>query len=468
MKNDEIKIANNSNLIFIDTNILLNDPYVLEKLCVDSNHIVIPLTVLKELENLKNHIDLGPDARAAINEIDKLDIQNLSNFNIEIAQDFNGLDIDKTRADNQIISTFNYIIKSERYRGYKKYKLISEDASLRLIARSLYRNNNLVSIEKYRENLVEITRSDKALDVVSLELDKLTTDLKLDYDPKIFSKMSQNDGVIIEREDGKKSLFTRRHDELVMVKNNISLFGLKPLKEDDEINYEQLLALYHLCNKEVNCVFIEGKAGTGKTLISLVAALAQKDQYENLVITRPIMSLSNKDTIGFIPGSIEEKIKRWKDGFNQNLSFLEKKFPKKMITLAKKYKNKNAKGSGNNGHEKINEDLCIKYGFSFSTLDNIRGQTLFNSFFIVDEAQNLSPHAIRTIITRIGEGSKVVFCGDLKQIDNNKLSANSSGLAFAMEKMTGTSREALMVASCTLIWSVRSKLVEYASRVLKN
>lgn len=468
MKNDEIKIANNSNLIFIDTNILLNDPYVLEKLCVDSNHIVISLTVLKELENLKNHIDLGPDARAAINEIDKLDIQNLSNFSIEIGQDFNGLDIDKTRADNQIISTFNYIIKSERYQGYKKYKLVSEDTSLRLIARNLFRNNNLVSIEKYRENLVEITRSDKELDVIRLDLDKLTIDLKLDYDPKIFSKMSQNDGVIIEREDGRKSLFTRRLDKLVMIKNDVSLFGLKPLKGNDEINYEQLLALYHLCNKEVNCVFIEGKAGTGKTLISLVAALAQKDDYENLIITSPAIPLSGKDMYGFVPGSVAEKIKRWKDGFNQNLGFLEKKFPKKMMSLAKKFKSKNAKEPSNNEHDRINEDLCLKYGFNFSTLDTIRGQTLFNSFFIVDEAQNLSPHAMRTIITRIGEGSKVVFCGDLKQIDNNKLSANSSGLAFAMEKMTGTSKEALMVASCTLIWSVRSKLVEYASRVLKN
>lgn len=452
------------NLILVDTNVLINAPYALERFMDGKNKVVIPLIVLTGLDQLKKDPRIGADVREVIREIEKYAFDKNPLFEVEKNYDFSGIDLDKSRADYKIMATLNYILKSEHYRGYHLYKVVSNDLNMRIMAHALFKENPLVSIEPHKEEQVEQKNSKE--EILILSLPDFFCEFKIDYNPEIFGVLNQNAGIVIEHgEDLRRNLFIRSGDNLKLIKNDYSLFGLQAINGGNEPNYGQLLAFHQLLDSDVNCIFLQGKAGTGKTLIALAAALAQRKSFEQVIIANPMVSLSNNTKMGFLPGDMLEKSAPWLMPFEQNIRFLEKHVPEKMSRLTVPTSKADKKAYQKNS-ESEEVKLWSKYGLICQPLEYIRGQTIADSFIIVEESQNLSQHEIKTIVTRLGKGSKIVFCGDLSQIDIPYLTENSSGLTYAIEKMVGTSERAKMTGSVMLIKSVRSELAAYASEVL--
>jgi PhoH-like ATPase len=214
-------------------------------------------------------------------------------------------------------------------------------------------------------------------------------------------------------------------------------YGIKPR------NSEQTFALNAMLNPDISLVTISGKAGTGKTLLALAAALTKKRFYRQIFIARPVVPLSNKD-LGFLPGDVASKLDPYMQPLYDNLSVIENQF------------NEN----GSNG-KKIKE-LIEEEKIVITPISYIRGRSIVRVFFIVDEAQNLTPHEVKTIITRAGEGTKIIFTGDILQIDHPYLDAQTNGLAYIIEKMKGQN----LYAHINLEKGERSELAELASKIL--
>ncbi len=448
------------NIIVPDTNVLINDPFCFSRFIDGGNKVVVPLTVLTELDKLKKDLRLGIDVREVIRQVDKFGFSQNEFFEVERIMDFEGLDLEKGVPDYKILATFNHVVK--HYQA-SKFKLVTNDVSMRSIAHAIFRNNSKVAVEVYKQEQVEQKNSRAEIPV--LEIPDFPLDMALPYNSDLYGAINENGAIIVRyqaKKDWKKNLFVRKGEYLRMVKNDFTLFGLQAINGGDDPNFGQLAAFTNLTDKNVSCVFLEGQAGTGKTLIALAAAMDQKNNYEEIVIANPMVPLSNRTNMGFLPGDISEKTAPWLMPFEQNLRFLEKVSPDRMSRLVENQQPKR------NGNQQVVPELKLKdkYGLIVQPLEYIRGQTITNAFIIVEEAQNLSQHEMKTIITRLGKDSKIVFCGDLSQIDIPYLNIYSSGLTYAIEKMVGIEEKNKMVASIMLSKTVRSELAAFASEVL--
>ena len=208
-------------------------------------------------------------------------------------------------------------------------------------------------------------------------------------------------------------------------------------------NAEQSFALDAIMNPDIRLVTIQGVAGTGKTLLSLAGALEQRRNYHQIYLARPIVPLSNKD-IGYLPGDITSKLNRYMEPLWDNLKYIKSQFSEK---------DKELKAI----NEMIENEKIVICPLAF-----IRGRSLSNMFFIVDEAQNLTPHEVKTIITRAGENTKIIFTGDIYQIDTPYLDAQSNGLSYLIDKVKGQS----LYAHITLQKGERSELANLANDLL--
>ena len=214
-------------------------------------------------------------------------------------------------------------------------------------------------------------------------------------------------------------------------------FGIEPR------NTEQTFALEVLTDPDIKLVSLTGKAGTGKTLLALAAALSQMSDYKQILLARPIIALSNKD-LGYLPGNAQEKVAPYMQPLFDNLNVIRHQF------------------SANSSELKKIEDLQKSGQLVIEALAFIRGRSLSETYCIIDEAQNLTPHEIKTIVTRAGEGTKIVFTGDLQQIDQPYLDAESSGLIYMINRMRGQA----LFAHINLVRGERSALAELASNLL--
>jgi PhoH-like ATPase len=225
-------------------------------------------------------------------------------------------------------------------------------------------------------------------------------------------------------------------EHLRKVDKNV-IYGITPR------NAEQTFAVDALTNHDVQLVSMTGKAGTGKTLLALAAALHVRKTYRQIFVARPIVPLSNKD-IGYLPGDVESKLAPYMQPLWDNLKVIQDQFPET-----------------DKNHQLI-DSLLKEEKLVIEPLSYIRGRSLQRIFFIVDEAQNLTPHEIKTIITRAGEGSKLVFTGDIYQIDHPYLDAQSNGLSYLIDKFKGQK----LYAHINLEKGERSVLAELASNLL--
>ncbi len=443
------KTKSKTKLFILDTNVILHDSECLYNF--QDNDIVIPISVLEELDQFKRgNEQIHYNAREFLRQLDTLSYSDTKTDH-KVLEDHQGTvrvvvnhnwhqDVEASfQEDNPDHRILNCAFKLAEDNPDREVVLISKDTNMRLKARSLhlhaedYTTDKIESIEKIYTGvrLIENFPSE-AIDQLYSDQGFIDSDLLAKIDNPI-----PNENFILR--NGQKSglaTYCPQSENLVHV-DKLHAYGIKPR------NVEQSFAIRALLDPDIKLISITGKAGTGKTLLALAAALEQRSDYRQIYLARPIIPLSNRD-IGFLPGDIQSKIDPYMKPLFDNLSFIKHQF-KKNDPRAKKI------------DELLEVDKLV-----ITPLTYIRGRSFQKVFFIVDEAQNLTPHEVKTIITRAGEGTKIVFTGDINQIDQPYLDSLSNGLSYLINRFTGQS----VYTHVTLQKGERSALADLASNLL--
>lgn len=439
----------NPKVFVLDTNVILHDCSCIHKF--EENNIVIPIRVIEELDNFKKGTDsLSFHAREFVRNIDSLSSDkifnggvtlgpNLGKMMIKLERKFHpdlALNFSPDKNDHHILNTAYHLHKEL---PKNQVILVTKDVNLRMKAKA----TGLLAEDytsDYVKNIDSLYSGKRIEENVEEELIKrmYASPYAVAVESSSFSApLMPNEYVILRNH--KKSALAVYDSQARQVKkvDKVSAYGITPR------NAEQAFALHAVLNPAVRLVTISGKAGTGKTLLALAGAIEQRKDFRQIYMARPIVPLSNKD-MGFLPGDVEEKLAPYMQPLYDNLGVIQNQF-----------------SSIDHKHKKIKELLDEKK-LVISPLSYIRGRSLVNIYFIVDEAQNLTPHEIKTIITRAGENTKMVFTGDIFQIDHPYLNTFSNGLSYLIEKM----RDQSISAHITLEKGERSLLADLASDIL--
>lgn len=436
-------------ILVLDTNVILHDYECIHRF--EDSDIVIPITVLEELDQFKKgHDQINFNAREFIRLLDSKSGEKLVKSGAKIGPGSGKIRIITehlhepevkeifldNRPDHRILSVCYYLSKKTRTR--KEVVLVSKDVNLRLKAKSL----QLIAQDYSTDRIQDIDRLYKGkrmiTDFASNLIEKLyTPEGLLDADETGLDDLYPHEYLILK--NGRKSAlayFNTEENRLERVEKN-KAYGITPR------NAEQTFALHALTNPDISLVTLSGKAGTGKTLLALASALNVRKRYRQIYLARPIVPLSNRD-LGYLPGDIEAKLDPYMQPLHDNLAVIKNQF------------------KDNSSEYKRIDEMLKTDKLHISPLSYIRGRSLEKVFFIVDEAQNLTPHEVKTIITRAGEGTKIIFTGDPNQIDHPYLDARSTGLTYLINRMKGQS----VYAHITLEKGERSMLAELASDLL--
>jgi len=437
-----------SKIFVLDTSVIIYDHNAMNNF--DEHDVVIPITVLEELDNFKKGNDTKNfAAREFIRMLDDMagkrtlqewiPLKGIKRGSFRVMMNGKGkVDVNaifgERKADHQIISTA-LAVKAEF--PDRAVILVSKDINLRLKAKSLDLQAEDYETGKIK-NVDGLYRGMTTLDNITPNaLNKLYSDGACTPAELGVKDPLCNHFYILR--NGKKSALAFYSPVLGMmhrIEKNTA-YGINPL------NAEQIFALHAILNPAVKLVTLQGVAGTGKTLLALAGAMEQKRDYRQIYLARPIVPLSNKD-IGYLPGDIKSKINPYMEPLWDNLKFIQDQFPEK---------GKEAKQI---------EQMVEQEKLLITPLAYIRGRSLSNIFFIIDEAQNLTPHEVKTIITRAGENTKIVFTGDIFQIDTPYLDTQSNGLSYLIEKLKGNK----LYAHITLEKGERSELANLANELL--
>ncbi len=430
----------------LDTNVLLHNAESIESF--GDNVVVLPMSVIEELDTFKSlNNELARNARQVIRSLDRLrarghlgegvKMENGGTLKIYYEKDLADHGLDMHKADNRILGVA-YTLAQQG----KKVIFVSKDINARLKADSL--GIEVMDFEKQKVKFDELFTGHCETKVSGAEIDRFYKEHEL----KLTScQTSPNEFVtLIDEGDDKHTAIARsKGDKLVaLLPDYNEAFGLKPR------NREQRMALELLLDPEILLVTMVGQAGTGKTLLALAAGLEATvnfRRYDRILVSRPIIPMG-KD-IGFLPGDKDEKLAHWMQPIFDNLTFLLGAYHRKGSDSEVPVKQK---------VEKLLRDNVIE----LEALTYIRGRSIPQQYVIVDEAQNLTPHEIKTIVSRAGEGTKVVLTGDPYQIDNPYLDSSSNGLTYTVERM----RELDIHGHITLQKSERSTLVGMAASYL--
>ena len=433
----------------LDTSVLLFDHNSIKNF--DEHDVAIPITVLEELDQFKiGNETKNFEAREVIRFLDKLSGKNGLNKWMSIgkgrgrlkvimdAQSLAKMDAEEiygnTKNDHKIINAAISLCAEEKN---KTIILVTKDINLRIKAKAI----GLIS-EDYETGKVKNLKSFSAgLPVIeNIDAQVIQT---------IYQKNVIREGGILGSEkisngyyilnNCSNSVLARYNGETDAIErvDKKYVFGIKPK------NAEQTFGLNALLNEDIKLVALEGVAGTGKTLLALASALEQKNKYDQIILARPIIPLSNRE-IGFLPGDAESKISPYMQPLWDNLNFIKNQF------------------KANEKKSKVLEQLQESGLLTITALAFIRGRSLINAIFIIDEAQNLTPHEVKTIITRAGEGTKVIFTGDINQIDTPYMDEHSNGLTYLTDRLKGNP----LFAHVKLEKGERSELANLANEML--
>ncbi|HEY5326725.1 MAG TPA: PhoH family protein, partial [Mucilaginibacter sp.] len=338
------------------------------------------------------------------------------------------------KVDNRIL---NAALSLQEENPGKKVVLVSKDICLRLKAKALNLHSEDYETGKIK-NLDELYTGETTLNNVPEKLiGELNRKQQLPADSFGMQPHNSNHFYILNAKKTSVPAFYNSQSAQLEKITEQPIFNIFPK------NIEQAFAIHALLHPDIKLVTIQGNAGTGKTLLALAGALEQRKNFRQIYVTRPIVPLSNKD-IGFLPGDIKSKIDPYMAPIWDNLKFIKDQFADDEKMQAKI------------------DELVISEKISIAPLAFIRGRTLSKIFFIVDEAQNLTPHEVKTIISRAGENSKFVFTGDIYQIDTPYLDAESNGLSYLIDKAKGHP----LYAHITLQKGERSELANLATELL--
>ncbi|WP_420581828.1 PhoH family protein [Reichenbachiella sp.] len=415
--------------------------------------IGIPITVLEELDNFKKGNDtLNFEAREFARLLDGLAKDHMlqdwiplngktkGKFKVlmhsEADPDFDAVKIFGDRKnDHKILNAALRLKKEEKGR---KVILVSKDINLRLKAKSLDLTAEDYETGKIKDASELVTGKYEISKVPATAIDTLYK--KGEVDPKKVSKDYEfhNNGYYILKspKNSALSFYNPLTEKLGHVEKK-TVYNIKPR------NAEQAFAIHCMMNPDVRLAAITGMAGTGKTLLALACALEQKREFKQIYLARPIVPLSNKD-IGYLPGDIKSKLNPYMEPLWDNLKFIQNHYKE----TDKEYKRLT---------DMVNQEKLL-----ITPLAYIRGRSLSNIYFIVDEAQNLTPHEVKTIITRAGENTKIVFTGDIHQIDTPYLDSQSNGLSYLVDRLQGQE----LFANINLEKGERSELANLANELL--
>lgn len=444
--------AATSKIFVLDTSVILYDHNSINNF--DEHDVAIPITVLEELDEFKKGSDTKNfEARQFIRFLDKkagdsslqewisLNGGKKGKFKVIMNTFFEG-DVNKIfglkKNDHQILNCALSLAEEEPGR---KVILVTKDINLRLKAKAVglpaedYETGKVKDVAGLYTGKSELNSFSQPL-IEQLYKKKSISKEEVEKKQKDFAPESNHFYILKGSKSSTLAWYNSHNDSLDQLEKK-SYYGIKPR------NAEQTFALQAIADENIKLVSLSGVAGTGKTLLALAGALEQRRDYKQIYLARPIVPLSNKD-IGFLPGDMKAKINPYMQPLWDNLKFIKNQFNEK----DKEYKQI--------------EDMVNQEKLLVTPLAYIRGRSLSNVIFIVDEAQNLTPHEVKTIITRAGENAKFIFTGDVRQIDTPYLDEQSNGLSYLIDKVRGNP----MFAHVTLEKGERSALANLANELL--
>jgi PhoH-like ATPase len=429
----------------LDTNVLLHNPESITSF--DDNVVVLPMTVIEELDNFKRHNDeLGRSARQVIRQLDRLRasgnlrdgvmMENGGTLRITVeTQDMPGVFMDMSVPDNRILAVA-YGLKSEGQRVI----FVSKDINSRLKADAL--GLEVMDFEKQKCDFDTLYTGWRPLAVAGEMVDRFYQQERLELPGHDFLT---NEFILLKDQNNPKHTALTRAtgpDTLShLVKERESAWQVRARSKEQRMAFELLL------DPAVSLITLIGRAGTGKTLLALAAGLEcvlSAQSFEKMLVSRPIIPMGRD--IGYLPGSKDEKLSLWMQPIFDNLIYL--------MRMNHRFEDGTVQG-------KVDR-LFKEQHVELEALTYIRGRSIPDQYVIVDEAQNLTPHEVKTIISRAGENTKMVLTGDPNQIDNPYLDASSNGLAYAVEKLKGQP----LYGHVTLSKSERSPLSAIAADYL--
>jgi PhoH-like ATPase len=424
----------------IDTNVFIHKPDAI--LSFKDNEIIIPLWVLEELDKLKTYSDeRGRNARHAIRFLDEIVVKGSASEGVRMENgsilriisskpDQAPHDLRLDVPDNRILLTALAL-----QREGKQVFFVSKDINARVKAAAL--GIKAVDYDKQKVNIDDLYSGLRSANASAETAEELTRSGSIPWK----DELCPNEYVELSVSGGKESILSRYNGASGVLEHKIR--EIEPVCGIEPLNLHQRIALDLLLDDSVQLVTLVGKAGTGKTLLAIAAGLykvVEDKQYARMLVTRPVVPFG-KD-IGYLPGAKEEKLSHWMQPLFDNLELI--------LSVYKKEKIKTA------------DALLSNNLIEIEALTYIRGRSLPNQYIIIDEAQNLSPHEIKTIVSRAGEGTKVVLTGDPHQIDSPYLDSNSNGLTYLVEIFKNLD----VYGHITLEKSERSLLAELAAELL--
>lgn len=436
----------------LDTNILLSDPNSIFKF--EDNDVVIPISVIEEIDHFKkNQSETGRNAREVSRILDRLRKKGTLSSGIPLFDDrkdsglifvYLGHDMDilpgllADNTDNHILSIG--LTLQKKFGESRKVSIITKDSNLRIKADAFG-----IASEDFEADKVDISHlysGIRKLKVPASTINDFYTNRELSYEEGLLP----NEFIVLEEENDASQYVCGiydGHSQKIQMMDSFtdSVWGIFPR------NLEQTFGLKALLDDRIKLVTLTGGAGTGKTLLAIASGLAKatdEDIYQKLLVARPIFALG-KD-IGYLPGDLDEKLNPWMQPIFDSLDYLlSGGVSSRKSRISKSYQ------------ELINQGML-----AVEPLTYIRGRSLPSSFFVVDESQNLTPHEIKTILTRAGEGTKVVLTGDPYQIDNPYVDTTNNGLTYVIERFKNSS----ISAHVTLQQGERSELASLAAEYL--
>ncbi len=438
-----------SKIFVLDTSVILYDSNAISNF--EDNDVAIPIQVLEELDNFKKGNEtVNFEAREFIRFVDEVSKEKLINdwvslngknsgsFKVVLHSQKTGLNSERvfgeSKYDNKIL---NCAIQLQEDHRDKRVILVSKDICLRLKAKALnieaedYETGKVKDIERISDRKQVQTKATEALIEELFQKGIGNPDLlKLKHiDANQYFTLNYRKKKVLARYNKKDHLLERVTTQ--------EAFGIRAL------NDEQNFALSALLDPDIKLVTIQGMAGTGKTLLALAAAIEQRTNYRQIFVSRPVIPLSNRD-LGYLPGDIKSKLDPYMQSLWDNLNYIKEQY---------KVTDKN--------HKRI-ETMLETEKIAISPLAYIRGRSLVKIFFIIDEAQNLTPHEVKTIISRAGDDTKIVLTGDIHQIDTPYLDSQSNGLSYLIDRV----KDHPIAAHIILEKGERSELANIANEYL--
>lgn len=436
-------------LFVLDTNVILHDSDCIRNF--EENDIAIPIAVIEELDKFKKgHEDVNFHARAFLRRLDEITGDALSDRGAALGAGLGsiriaiggGLDgrlqevLSQDSPDHRILNT---ALRLQKREAGRRVILVSKDTNLRIKARSLglpaedYSSDKVESFDKLYTGKRTFT------DLPGETIDAFYAnggEVPITLFPDLQAPLANENFIL--RNGSKSALATYRPERQSLVRvERLSAYGVTPR------NAEQSFALHALIDSNISLVTLVGKAGTGKTLLALAAALHCRSDFRQILLARPVVPLSNRD-LGYLPGDIAAKLDPYMQPLLDNLAVIRHQYDENDPAAQRIQKMLES------------EKLLI------TPLAYIRGRSLHRSYLIIDEAQNLTPHEVKTIVTRAGDRTKVVFTGDIQQIDHPYLDSLSNGLSYLISRMTGQP----IYSHITLEKGERSALADLASDLL--